>query len=127
AGVSVKTVSRVVDGEPGVHATTASQVTDAVEHLGFRSKLGARNLRCGRSIATIGLVLEDIANPCNAEMARAVEEVARQCGRRVLTGSCDEDAQRERELALEFCARPVDGLRVVPAGRTHDYLAHDMG
>ena len=126
AGVSVKTVSRVVNGEPGVHATTTAQVTQAVEQLGFRSNIGARNLRRGTSTATIGLVLEDIANPFNAEIARAVEEVARQFGRRVLTGSCDEEPERERELALEFCARQVDGLLVVPAGRAHGYLVHEM-
>lgn len=126
AGVSVKTVSRVVNDEPGVHTTTAAQVTTAVEQLGFRSNLGARNLRRGMSTATIGLVLEDIANPFYSGMTRAVEEVARQFGRRVLTGSCDEEPERERELALEFCARPVDGLLVVPAGREHSYLAHEM-
>lgn len=126
AGVSVKTVSRVVNDEPGVHATTAAQVAAAVEQLGFRSNLGARNLRRGMSTATIGLVLEDIANPFYSEIARAVEEVARHHDRRVITGSCDEEPERERELALEFCARPVDGLLVVPAGREHGYLAHEM-
>lgn len=126
AGVSIKTVSRVVNDEPGVHASTAAQVNAAVEQLGFRSNLGARNLRRGVSTATIGLLLEDVANPFYSGMTRAVEEVARQFGRRVLTGSSDEDPDRERELALEFCARRVDGLLVVPAGGRHGYLAHEM-
>ncbi|MGH3495705.1 MAG: LacI family DNA-binding transcriptional regulator [Sciscionella sp.] len=126
AGVSIKTVSRVVNAEAGVHPGTAEKVLEAIEALGFRSNLGARNLRQGSSTATVGLLLEDVANPFYSTVTRAVEEVARQFGRRVLTGSSDEDPERERELALEFCARRVDGLLIVPAGREHTYLAREM-
>jgi LacI family transcriptional regulator len=126
AGVSIKTVSRVVNAEPGVHAETAERVLAAIERLGFRRNVGALNLRRGSSTGTIGLVLEDVANPFYSGLTRAAEEVARQHGRQVLTGSSDEDATRERELSLEFCARRVDGLIVVPASRQHAYLAPEI-
>jgi LacI family transcriptional regulator len=126
AGVSIKTVSRVVNDEPGVHPDTAERVLAAIEQLGFRRNLGARNLRRGMSTGTIGLVLEDVGNPFYSVLTRAVEEVARQYGRQVLTGSSAEDPARERELALEFCARRVDGLIVVPAGMQHGYLVPEM-
>src|SRR2546423_2863963 len=126
AGVSIKTVSRVVNDEPGVHADTTERVLAAIERLGFRRNVGALNLRRGASTGTIGLVLEDVANPCYSGLTRAVEEVARGYGRQVLTGSSDEDAARERELALEFCARRVDGLIVVPAGLQHGYLMPEI-
>ncbi len=63
AGVSIKTVSRVVNAEPGVHVETAERVLAAIERLGFRRNIGALNLRRGSSTGTIGLVLEDVANP----------------------------------------------------------------
>lgn len=126
AGVSIKTVSRVVNDESGVHPATAERVLTAIDQLGFRRNLSARNLRRGAETGTLGLVLEDLANPFYSTLTRAVEEVARMQGRQVLTGSSDEDPARERELALEFCSRRVDGLLVVPAGNQHGYLAHEM-
>ncbi|KAA2259481.1 LacI family transcriptional regulator [Solihabitans fulvus] len=126
AGVSIKTVSRVVNDEPGVHPATAERVLAAIDQLGFRRNLSARNLRRGSSTGTIGLVLEDVANPFYSGMTRAVEEIARLRGRQVLTGSSDEQPARERELALEFCARRVDGLLIVPAGLQHGYLTPEM-
>jgi len=126
AGVSIKTVSRVVNAEPGVHADTAERVLAAIERLGFRRNIGALNLRRGSSTGTIGLVLEDMANPFYSGLTRAAEEVARRFGRQVLTGSSDEDPGREREVSLEFCARRVDGLIVVPAGRQHGYLMPEI-
>ncbi|OLF18710.1 LacI family DNA-binding transcriptional regulator [Actinophytocola xanthii] len=126
AGVSIKTVSRVVNDEPGVHAETAERVVSAIERLGFRRNIGALNLRRGSSTGTIGIVVEDLANPFYSGLSRAAEEVARRHGRQVLTGSSDEDTGRERELSLEFCARRVDGLIVVPAGRRHGYLVPEI-
>ena len=116
----------VVNDESGVHPATAERVLTAIDQLGFRRNLGARNLRRGVSSGTIGVLLEDVANPFYSVLTRAVEEVARQFGRHVLTGSSDEDPERERELALEFCARRVDGLLVVPAGLRHGYLVPEI-
>ncbi|WAL66943.1 LacI family DNA-binding transcriptional regulator [Amycolatopsis cynarae] len=126
AGVSIKTVSRVVNDEPAVHPETAGRVLAAIEQLGFRRNLGARNLRRGSTTGTIGLVVEDVGNPFYSELNRGVEQVATSFGRHVLTGSSNENSERERELALEFCARRVDGLLVVPAGTQHGYLVPEM-
>jgi LacI family transcriptional regulator len=75
AGVSLKTVSRVVNGEPGVGAETAGRVTQSIARLGFRRNELARSLR--RSSATLGLIIEDLANPFYSAIARAVEDMAR--------------------------------------------------
>ncbi|MYX42948.1 LacI family DNA-binding transcriptional regulator, partial [Streptomyces sp. SID89] len=61
AGVGLKTVSRVVNGEPGVTPDTERRVQEAIEALGFRRNDSARVLRKGRT-ASIGLVLEDLAD-----------------------------------------------------------------
>ncbi|KNB52248.1 LacI family DNA-binding transcriptional regulator [Streptomyces caatingaensis] len=121
AGVGLKTVSRVVNGEPGVTAETEHRVREAITALGFRRNDSARVLRKGRT-ASIGLVLEDLADPFYAPLSRAVEEVARDHGALLLNGSSAEDPARERELVLALCARRVDGLVVVPAGGDHRYL-----
>ncbi|MGW2272750.1 LacI family DNA-binding transcriptional regulator [Streptomyces yangpuensis] len=125
AGVGLKTVSRVVNGEPGVTPETEMRVRTAIEALGFRRNDSARVLRKGRT-ATVGLVLEDLADPFYGPLNRAVEEVARAHGALLINGSSAEDPDRERELALALCARRVDGLIVIPAGNDHRYLEPEM-
>ena len=65
AGVALKTVSRVVNGEAGVTAATAGRVQGAIEELGFRRNESARLLRTGRT-ATLAFIAEDTADPDQA-------------------------------------------------------------
>ncbi|WP_436840459.1 LacI family DNA-binding transcriptional regulator [Streptomyces flavofungini] len=125
AGVGLKTVSRVVNGEPGVTPDTERRVQEAIEALGFRRNDSARVLRKGRT-ASIGLVLEDLADPFYGPLSRAVEEVARAHGALLINGSSAEDPDREQELVLALCARRVDGLVVIPAGDDHRYLEPEI-
>ena len=125
AGVGLKTVSRVVNGEPGVTPDTERRVQEAITALGFRRNDSARILRKGRT-ASIGLVLEDLADPFYGPLSRAVEEVARSHGALLINGSSAEDPAREQELVLALCARRVDGLVVIPAGDDHRYLEPEI-
>lgn len=126
AGVSLSTVSRVVNGGAGVREDLTERVRDAVGMLGYRHNLTASTLRrADRSSASIGLIFEDISNPFFSALHRGIENVARQRGVLTLAGSSDEEAERERELAEAFGARGVDGLIVVPAARDHSYLLRD--
>jgi LacI family transcriptional regulator len=125
AGVGLKTVSRVVNEEPGVTPDTVARVQAAIDALGFRRNDSARLLRTRRT-ASVGLVLEDVADPFYAALSRAVEDVARSHGALLFTGSSAEDPRREQELVLAFCARRVDGLVVVPAGDDHRYLSPEI-
>ncbi|TDC00131.1 LacI family transcriptional regulator [Nonomuraea longispora] len=125
AGVALKTVSRVVNGEPGVHPATAERVRAAIHRLGYSRNESARMLRRGRT-ATIGLVIEDVADPFYSGLSRAVEEVVIDHGCLLLSGSSGEQPGRERELVETFCARRVDGLIVVPAGEDHTYLRSEL-
>ncbi|TDE40536.1 LacI family transcriptional regulator [Nonomuraea mesophila] len=125
AGVALKTVSRVVNGEPGVHPETAERVRAAIHRLGYSRNESARVLRRGRT-ATIGLVIEDVADPFYSGLGRAVEEVVIDHGCLLLSGSSGEQPGRERELVETFCARRVDGLIVVPAGEDHTYLRSEL-
>ncbi|MEU8509824.1 LacI family DNA-binding transcriptional regulator [Streptomyces brevispora] len=125
AGVGLKTVSRVVNSEPGVTPDTVRRVQEAIDALGFRRNDSARVLRKGRT-ASIGLVLEDLADPFYGPLSRAVEEVARAHGALLINGSSAEDPEREQELVLALCARRVDGLIVIPAGDDHRYLEQEI-
>ena len=124
AGVSLKTVSRVVNGEPGVGAETARRVTESISWLGFRRNDLARSLR--RSSATLGLIIDDLANPFYSAIARSVEDMARRQGYVVITASSEESAERERELVATLLSRQVEGLLLVPAAREHDYLRREL-
>jgi LacI family transcriptional regulator len=127
AGVSLKTVSRVVNGEPTVAAPLAARVRKAATTLDYRPNLTARSLRStGGRTRSIGVLLEDVANPFSSAVHRAVEDVARPRGIAVFAGSIDEDPVRERELALALVARRVDGLIVVPAGDDQSYFANEQ-
>lgn len=125
AGVALKTVSRVVNSEPGVTPETTKRVLGAIEDLGFRRNESARLLRTGRT-ATLGLIADNCGDPEQAAMCRGVEEVARDHGFLVYAGSTDADPAREEGLALTLCARRVDGLVIAPTSGGHDYLVPEI-
>ena len=127
AGVGLTTVSRVVNDKPGVSTATTARVRGAIEQLDYRHDVHASILRrSNRKTATIGLVLEDVANPFMSALHRAVEDCARARGMIVFAGSCDEDGGREREFISALRARRVDGIIVVPAGGDHSYLLPEL-
>jgi LacI family transcriptional regulator len=125
ARVSLKTVSRVVNGEPGVTPSTEQRVREAIEMLGFRRNDSARLLRTGQT-ATVGLVLEDIGDPFYSALSRGVEGVARSRGSLLISGSSDADPATEHMLALTLCARRVEGLIIVPTNGDHGFLVPEM-
>lgn len=128
AGVSLKTVSRVVNGEPGVSASLIARVRGAVDGLGFRPNVGASNLRrADGKTATVGLLLDDVANPFSSALQRAVEDVAVPRGVMVFSASLDGDPDRERELAHALTARRADGLVIAPTGGDLGYLQAELG
>jgi LacI family transcriptional regulator len=123
AGVALKTVSRVVNAEPGVSPELEARVRRAIEQLNYQRDANAATLRrVGGKTQTIGLVLEDVSNPFSSELHRAVEDAARERGVLVFAGSCDEEPERERDLIGSFRERRVDGIIVVPASHDHTYL-----
>src|SRR6266498_1767777 len=123
AGVGLKTVSRVVNGEPGVSPSLEAKVRRAIELLDYRRDANASMLRrLGGKTQTIGLVLEDVANPFSSALHRAIEDSARAQNVLVFAGSCDEDPLRESELIGSFRDRRVDGIIVMPASHDHTYL-----
>lgn len=128
AGVSLKTVSRVVNGEPGVTDTLADRVRAAVDALGYQPDDRARFLRrTAPSSKSLGFVQMDVANPFFASILRGLEDVARDRGHLVLAGSSDGEPEREEALVRSFIARRVDGLVIASCHPDLTYLTTEMG
>lgn len=127
AGVSLKTVSRVVNREAGVSPGLMARVERAAEQLDYRPNLTASNLRrADQRTATIGLLVEDVSNQFFADVHRGVEDVARQRGVAVMAASLDRDPEAEAELVAAFASRRVDGLILGPTAREQGYLTNEL-
>jgi LacI family transcriptional regulator len=127
ARVSLKTVSRVVNDEPGVKPEVRARVQEAASRLDYRPNLTASNLRrsSGRT-RTLGALLQDLSNSFSAALLRSLEDMARERGVALLAASLDEDADRERTLVADLVARRVDGLVLMPATDRQDYLLAEL-
>jgi DNA-binding LacI/PurR family transcriptional regulator len=113
AGVSVKTVSNVVNGYPHVRPETRARVEEAIAALDYRPNLSARNLRRGRT-GLIALAVPELDNPYFAELTRHVVTAAAARGWTVLVDQTDGDLEREREVAVGIRDHLVDGLILSP-------------
>ena len=125
AGVSKKTVSRVINGEPHVRAETAARVSETVARLGYRPNELARSLTKKRS-RTVGLMIADISNPFYAVCAKAVEEVTRERGYAVILCASDENKKVEQTYVRLLTQRRIDGLLIFPTSDGHDYLQEEQ-
>jgi LacI family transcriptional regulator len=121
AGVSPKTVSRVINGASGVSEATRLQVQATIEKLNYRPNFHARSLRVGRDEA-IGVVLESLSDPFFANMASVVEERALERGYAVLVCSVGGAPEREHTLVESLLQRQVSGLVMAPISRDQGYL-----
>lgn len=113
SGVSVATVSRVLNDHPSVRPETRSRVLAAVEALGYRPNAVARSLRTHHT-RTLGLVISDVLNPFFTELARAVEDAARDRGYSVIIGNADESSELQDHHIRTLLDRRIDGLLVSP-------------
>ncbi|MBL8591370.1 MAG: LacI family DNA-binding transcriptional regulator [Devosia sp.] len=110
AGVSDKTVSRVVNGEPNVTADTIEKVKLAIADLGYIPNLAARSIRSNRSY-TIGIVTDFISTtPYSGDIVRGVQDWASANGRTVLLANTDGDPVREANVWRTFKAHRLDGV-----------------
>jgi LacI family transcriptional regulator len=126
ANVSLKTVSRVINGEPGVSPELSRQVFEAAERLGYRRNLTASNLRRGQRTASIGVLVQDLSNDFCGELLRSVEERARDRGVVVMSASLDDEPERERDLVTGLVHRRCDGLVLMPATVDQSYLLPEV-
>lgn len=120
-GISIKSVSRALNEEPGVSREIADRIFAVAQELGFRRNDLARNLRRGDRTETIGLVLRHSATRFYDNLIRGVEEVADRHGALVIT-TASRTPERERATLLALSSRRVDGLLIVPTGDDQAFL-----
>lgn len=128
AGVSVATVSRVVNKSGNVNPETAGQVLKAIEQLQYEPNSMARGL-AGKKTGTIALILPDISNPFFPALARAVEDVAHKKGLTVIFGNSDGLGLKERSYIKILQKKYVDGI-IIASNTVHqediDHLRKDQ-
>jgi LacI family transcriptional regulator len=113
AGVSVGTVSRVLNGGANVSAAARARVEKAIQALAYSPNTMARRLRTGRSGA-IGFSTRDITNPLFSQLARAFQDLLEKRGFTLLVSNAFDDPAREQDLVRRFLEQSVDGLILGP-------------
>ena len=121
AGVSIKTVSRVVNGGENVSPGVVERVDRAIEELHYVPNTLARSLKAGRG-DTIGVVIDAIADPFFAALTSAVEERALAEGLGVVFGSTGFDPVRERAQVERMVMQRAQAVILAPTEGPHDYL-----
>jgi len=119
AGVSVATVSNVLNRPDVVAPATRDRVQAAITELGFVRNGPARQLRSGTARA-IGLVVLDVANPFFTDVARGVEEVATEAGHAVILCNTDESVTKETRHLELLAEQRVHGVLITPADQSMD-------
>ncbi|MGN6743627.1 MAG: LacI family DNA-binding transcriptional regulator [Amnibacterium sp.] len=113
AGVSVGTVSNVLNSPGKVAPATTERVLAAIDELGFVRNDAARQLRAGSS-RSIGLLVLDVGNPFFTDVARGAEERAQEAGLSVLLANTDQDRRRESAYLDLFEEQRVRGVLITP-------------
>ncbi|KHK96578.1 LacI family transcriptional regulator [Microbacterium mangrovi] len=121
AGVSISTVSHVLNGTRNVEPATRKKVQSAIEQTGYRQDTLARAMRRSRT-ESIGLVVSDAGEPAFAEMVHGVENAAAERGLTLLLANSAEDADREQRAVRTLLDRRVDGLILARAAASPDSL-----
>jgi DNA-binding LacI/PurR family transcriptional regulator len=126
AGVSIKTVSNVVNGYVHVAPETRARVQSAIDELGYRPNVAARQLRSGRS-GVIALALPELQSPYFAEVAGLIVQAAERRSWTVLIDQTDGQAERERNLVAGLRRHAIDGLIFSPLALAGEELARGRG
>lgn len=120
AGVSIATVSHVINGTRFVKKETKQKVLNAMEELNYYPNYIARSLRSQKS-NTIGLLVSNISNFFFTGVAEGIENTLRNYGYNLILGNSDEKLENEKKQLKVFNAQMVDGLIMAPTVYDYDY------
>ncbi|HXJ93656.1 MAG TPA: LacI family DNA-binding transcriptional regulator [Terriglobia bacterium] len=121
-GVSISTVSAVVNRRGYVSPAMRARVERALEEAQYRPNDMARGLRLGQS-RTIGLIVPDLTNSFFARLMRGAEDYLASLDYRLLMADSREEWQRQREYLISFAGRKTDGILLVPCRSTDEQIA----
>lgn len=109
AGVSIGTVSRVLNNAPNVEPNLRERVLEAVRELNYQPDIAARSMRMGRTM-TIGVVIPDVQNPLSYAAVSGLEEALAERGYTIFLANSRYDEKKEALILQEFVQRRVDGI-----------------
>lgn len=121
AGVSMATVSRVVNNNPNVKPQTRKKVYEAIERLGYRPNAVARGL-ASKKTTTVGVVIPDIANANFAEVARGIEDIANMYHYNIILCNADKRKDKEIRVINTLLEKQVDGLLFMGGAVTDEHV-----
>jgi LacI family transcriptional regulator len=121
AGVSMATVSRVVNGNPNVKPTTRKKVMAAIERLGYRPNAVARGL-ASKKTTTVGVIIPDISSMFFSELARGIEDIATMYKYNIILCNSDQRLDKELQLINTMLEKQVDGLLFMGAEIKEDHM-----
>ncbi|CAJ1001718.1 MULTISPECIES: catabolite control protein A [Bacillales] len=121
AGVSMATVSRVVNGNPNVKPLTRKKVLAAIERLGYRPNAVARGL-ASKKTTTVGVIIPDISSLFFSELARGIEDIATMYKYNIILCNSDQRMEKELQLINTLLEKQVDGLLFMGAEIKEDHL-----
>jgi len=121
AGVSMATVSRVVNNNQNVKPQTRKKVLDVIENLGYRPNAVARGL-ASKKTTTIGVVIPDISNMIYAEVARGIEDIATMYRYNIILCNADRKKEKEIKVINTLFEKQVDGLLFMGGQITQEHL-----
>jgi len=113
-GVSIQTVSAVMNDKPGITGETRDRVLAAVKQLGYHPYSVARSLRTGQT-RTLALIVSDLSNPSFGTMASAAEDYAHRFGYNLTVHNTHDDVTREASYIQSLSQRWIDGVLYVSA------------
>lgn len=121
AGVSIATVSRVLNDIDVVNEDTKKKVLDAIKKLGYRPNIVARSLKTQRT-KTIGILLPDISNQFYPEIVRGAEDVSNIYDYNIILCNSDLDIEKEKEYLRVLREKMVDGVIYMSSSLNEEIL-----
>lgn len=109
AGVSMATVSRVVNGNKNVKENTRKKVLEVIDRLDYRPNAVARGLASKRT-TTVGVVIPDITNTYFAALAKGIDDIAEMYKYNIVLANSDDDDEKEVAVVNTLFSKQVDGI-----------------
>lgn len=126
AGVSIGTVSKVLNNKGYVSQETRELVREVIQQLNYQVNANARSLKASKT-RKVGVIVSDISNPYMMSIAKTIEDMARSIDYHLLVMSHNEDWKTERELLQLILEQRVDGLVLIPTGHNADMVQMVIG
>lgn len=109
AGVSMATVSRVVNGNPNVKPTTRKKVLEVIDRLDYRPNAVARGL-ASKKTTTVGVIIPDVSNLYFSSLARGIDDIATMYKYNIILANSDKNEIKEVQVLNTLLAKQVDGV-----------------